>query len=102
MAYKTIYNDVIFIEGEEPNAKIVGNVSYKYGSFGSQLKNLNDVKKFLALEAKIKGCNCVVNFQYGQKSSWLSLDDMKWYGKGKCAIIDPDVYDKIVKEIQSR
>ena len=31
MAYKTIYNDVIFIEGEEPNAKVVGNVEYKYG-----------------------------------------------------------------------
>lgn len=98
MAYKSIYNDIIFIEGEDNRVKVKGNVSYNYGSIGSQLRSLKEVKKSLALQAKSRGCNCIVEFKYGQKASWFSLDDTKWYGNGKCGILADDDYNKIINE----
>lgn len=100
MAYKSVYEGIIFIEGKEPDVQIKGNVTYKYGSFGSQLKSLNDVKKSLASQAKFKSCNCIVEFEYGQKSSWFSIDDMKWYGSGKCGIMPKEKYDEILNNIK--
>ena len=98
MAYTSVYEDVIFIEGMYPNVNIKGTVSYKYGSFGSHLKTLNDVKKELVRQAKAKGCNCIIEFKYGQKASWISIDDMKFYGNGKCGILQEDQYNKIIQE----
>lgn len=102
MVYKSVTEDVIFIEGEEPQATIVDNVKYTYGSFGSQLKNLLDVKKNLANQAKFKKCNCIINFKYGQKSSWFSLDDTKWYGNGQCGILDEKCYKRYLDQIISK
>ncbi len=86
MAYKTVYDDVIFIEGTDNRVNVKGNVKYKYVSFNSQLKGS------LASQAKLQKCNCVVEFKYEQKSSWFSLDDTKWYGEGKCGILPEEDY----------
>lgn len=102
MAYKSLYNNIIFIEGSDSRVEIKGTVTYTYGSFGSQLKGLNSVKDSLAKQAIAKKCNCIVDFQYGQKSSWFSLDDTKWYGSGKCGILSEDNYKSIFDEINNR
>ena len=98
MAYTSVFEDIIFIEGANENVKIIGKVDYTYGSFGSQLKNLNDVKKVLAQQAKSKGCNCIVEFKYGQKSSWISLDDTKMWANGQCGIMQEEEYSQIIKD----
>lgn len=102
MAYKTLYDNIIFIEGADNRVMVKGNVTYTYGSFGSQLKGLNSVKASLAHQAKFQKCNCIVNFKYGQKSSWFSLDDTKWFGTGKCGILSEEDYNSIVDEINSK
>lgn len=102
MAYKTMYNDVIFIEGADNRVNVKGNVKYKFGSFGSQLKGLDSVKDSLANQAKSQGCNCIIEFKYGQKASWFSLDDTKWYGEGKCGILSDEDYNSMINEINSK
>ena len=101
MAYTTVFNDIVFVEGNNENVKIVGKVEYTYGSVGAHFKNLSDVKNFLSQQAKSKGCNCIVDFKYGQKASWLSLDDTKMWGKGDCGIMQEEEYSKIIKEKNS-
>ena len=107
MAYTTIYNGIIFIEGYEPSAKILGQVEYKkLFSYNSQIKTLDCVKEQLAEKAITLGGNAVVEFKYGQKSSgWfksslLSLDDnIKWYGSGMAAIIPEETRNKILEKL---
>lgn len=53
----------------------------------AQLASLRDVKVQLAQECKRRGCNAIVGFTYGQRSSGFfasifSRDDVKWYGTG--------------------
>ncbi len=98
MAYVSVYKGVVFIEGYEPSARLLGRVEYdKRFSYNAQLKTLDSVKEQLAGKAVAMGANAVVEFTYGQKSSgWfksvlLSLDDnIKWYGYGMAAIIPQD------------
>lgn len=99
MEYKTVYDDVIFIEGTDSRVDVKGKVKYKYGSFNAQLKGLNKVKASLAHQAKLQKCNCIVEFTYGQKSSWFSIDDTKWFGEGKCGILSDEDYNLIINEI---
>lgn len=102
MAYKTVYNNVIFIEGTDNRVNVKKRVEYKYGFIGPQLKGLNNVKEYLANLAINNGCNCIVEFKYGQKSSWLSLDDTKWYGDGKCGVLSEKDYNTILDEINNK
>lgn len=103
MAYTSTYNGIIFIEGEEPTAKLLNEIQYdKKFSYNSQLQTLDNIKDQFAKKAKIAGGNAVVHFTYGQKSQgWfksilLALDDnVKWYGSGTVAIIP----EERVKEI---
>lgn len=107
MGYTTLYKGFIFIEGNEPTAKLLGQVEYKKAfSYNAQLKNLDCVKEQLMEKAKAIGGNAVVNFTYGQKSSgWfksslLSLDDnIKWYGSGTAAILPPDKIAEILEKL---
>lgn len=101
LAYKSVYDNIIFIEGQDSRVNVKGKVKYKFGSFGSQLKGLNQVKDSLSKQAKSHRCNCIVEFQYGQKSSWFSIDDTKWFGEGKCGILSDEDYNSIIKEIKS-
>lgn len=106
MAYTTVYNGIIFIEGREPSAKIISSVEYKKRfSYNSQIKTLDCVKEQLSEKAIELGGNAVVEFKYGQKSagwfraSLLALDDdVKWYGSGYVAVLPPDLANDILKK----
>ena len=98
MADTTVFKDIVVSEGELENAKFVAQVKYTYGSFGSQLKNLTDVKGDLCKQASSHGCNAIANFKYGQKASWFSLDDTKWWGEADAVIIPEKDYQKFLKE----
>lgn len=101
MAYTTLYNGVVFIEGNNDNAKIIGSVSSDLSfKIGAQLKNLNDVKSDMANKAKVLGANCIVNFTYGQKSRWLAIDDVAFYGNGKAAILPENIYEELVNKVK--
>lgn len=96
MAYTTFYNDIYFIEGDHPQAnkvrKIKSDLSFK---IGAQLKNINDVKADLAQQAKALGCNAIIQFKYGQKSRFLAIDDVAFYGEGIGAILSQDVIHEL-------
>ena len=108
MAYKSIYKDIIFIEGPKEYVRNLGRVEYKKGLslYNNQMKNLNDVKNQLAEKATSMGGNCIINFKYGQKNtSWLksillSLDDnVNWYGDGQVVVISDEKYKEIASKI---
>ena len=67
--------------------------------FGAQLKNLNDVKSDMALKAIQANCNCISNFKYGQKSRWLAIDDVAFFGDGVMGNVSSDEYDRILEFI---
>ena len=90
MAYVTVFDDVIFIEGEHPRAQKRYTAETRVSGFGAQLKNLNDLKQIMAQTAKMNGCNCVVNFTYGQKSKLIAIDDVAFMGDGFYAVLSPE------------
>lgn len=96
MAYTCVYNGVVFIEGTHAQAHPICNISSDLSfKIGAQLKNLNHVKDDLALKTIQNKGNCVINFTYGQKSRWLAIDDVAYWGKGVCASLPQDVYHEI-------
>jgi len=96
MAYTVIYNDIIFVEGDYPSASrgplVECDLSFK---IGAQLKSLRDVKDKLVEQAKSKGYNAVLDFTYGQKSRWLAIDDVAFWGKGCLANISQDEFNAL-------
>ncbi|MCL2479000.1 MAG: hypothetical protein FWF22_05820 [Treponema sp.] len=100
MIYTVIYNGIVFIEGSSPNQKrgpmVKCDLSFR---IGSQLKSLNDVKKILAEKAKHRGYNCIVDFTYGQKSRWLAIDDIAFWGKGYLVNLTKEEYQKTAANI---
>lgn len=107
MAYISLYQGFVFIEGNELNAKELGRVEYTKEGLGAfynqQLKDLNAVKDQLAQKAKAMGANAVMNFTYGQKSTtwfrsmFLGLDDnVNWYGSGTAIAISSERLDEII------
>lgn len=105
MAYTTIYKGIVFVEGAEPVAQLLGEVEYKKNfTYNSQLQGLDCVKDQLVDKTLALGGNAVLHFKYGQKSSgWfkaslLSLDDnIKWYGSGVAAILPEDRINEILE-----
>ena len=103
MAYTVIYNDVIFVEGNHPNADrgsfVECDLSFK---FGAQLKSLRDVKDNLSEQAKSKGYNAILDFTYGQKSRWLAIDDVAFWGKGCLANISQNEYNELKDKLDKK
>ena len=101
--YPTLYSGVIFVEtpvdGGVRIAPVQADLSFK---LGAQLKNLNNVKEDLARKAGALGCNCVSEFQYGQKSRWLAIDDVAYFGGGVATRLTPDAYRQITEYIAKR
>ena len=95
MAYVTVFDDVIFIEGTHPRAQIRYSAETRVSGFGAQLKNLNDLKQIMSQTAKANGCNCVVNFTYGQKAKLIAIDDVAFMGNGFYAVLSPEDYQSI-------
>ena len=110
MAYKSIFDGIIFIEGSEEGCPVLGRIEYKKeGFYNQQLKNLDHVKAQLAEKAKNLGANAVVNFKYGQKNtSWirsilLSFDDnLNWFASGDAVILNASRYSEIIEELKNR
>jgi len=100
MAYVTVYQGVVFIEGDHPRAIKRFSAETRVGGFGAQLRNLNDLKMQMAQTARANGCNCVVNFSYGQKSKLIAIDDVAYVGNGFYAVLSPNDYQSIVSQLQ--
>ena len=99
MAFVTVYQGIVFIEGDHPRAAKKYRAETRVGGFGAQLKNLNDLKLCMANNAKQCGCNCVVNFTYGQRSKIIAIDDVAFVGDGFYAVLSPQDYDSIVSQL---
>lgn len=99
MAYVTCFDGVIFIEGDHPLAVRRFSAKTHLTGFGMQLKNLNDLKKQMAASAAGNGCNCVVNFTYGQKARLLAIDDVTFTGDGFYAVLPEDEYKRILRAL---
>jgi hypothetical protein len=101
--YPTIFENVLFIECDlpemQPIAPVAVDLSFK---LGAQLKNLNDVKKGLADSARSFNCNCVANFKYGQKSRWLAIDDVAYFGSGTAGRLSLEDFTRIFEYIVQR
>lgn len=95
MAFVTVFQDVIFIEGDHPRAVKRFSAETRVGGFGAQLRNLNDLKQSMAATARANGCNCVVNFTYGQRSKLIAIDDVAFVGNGFYAVLSPEDYHSI-------
>lgn len=110
MAYKTLYKDIIFIEGFEESIRSFGQITYKKESlWNNQLKNLDDVKSQLADKAISLGANAIINFKYGQKNtSWLRSillhtdDNVNWFGDGVAVLLEKGRYEAIVEQLKSK
>lgn len=110
MPYCSVFENIIFVEGDCPCLRFLGSVKYKRTAlYNQQLKNLDDVKHQLAGKAKLLGANAIINFTYGQKNlSWLRAalllldDNIRWYGSGDAVIISEEKRRQILYQISDR
>ena len=100
MAFVSVYQGVVFIEGDHPRAIKRYTANTRLKGFGAQLKNLNDLKQAMAQTAYSCGCNCVVNFTYGQVAKIMAIDDVAFVGDGFYATLSPEDYQSIVSQFQ--
>lgn len=93
--YYAEYQGVYFIEGSPKEASPLAPISSELNGFFSQnqLKSLDDLKARMCVLVQEKGGNCVIDFKYGQRSTfWKSLfgmDNVLWHASGMIARIDP-------------
>ncbi|MDR1132069.1 MAG: hypothetical protein LBL15_06600, partial [Oscillospiraceae bacterium] len=88
--HPTVFDGIIFIEAPFGEGQKAGAVSADLSfKIGAHLKNLNDVKTILANKAREMNCNCVSEFKYGQKSRWLAIDDVAYFGSGTATVLTP-------------
>lgn len=99
MAFVTAHMGVIFIEGDHPRAIKRFVADTRVGGFGAQTRNLNDLKQLMAQTAINNGCNCVVNFTYGQKSKLIAIDDVAFVGNGFYAQLSQADYNSIISQL---
>ena len=100
MAFVTAHMGVIFIEGDNPRAIKRYIADTRVGGLEAQMRNLNDLKQLMAQIAIKNGCNCVVNFTYGQKSKIIAFDDVAFVGGGYYAQLSPADYQSIISQLQ--
>lgn len=98
MAFVTVFQGVVFIEGDHPRAVKRYSAETSMNGVDAQLRNINDLKQTMANIAKNCGCNCVVNFVYGQKAKLFAWDDVAFYGNGYYALLSPEDYQSIVSQ----
>lgn len=91
--YSSEFEGITFIEGLPAGARLIKHVDVRIdGVFSqAQLKSIDDVKRLLVKQVRQAGGNALVNFQYGQRSSfWTTLvgiDDVGWFGSGDVAVV---------------
>jgi len=99
--YTTVFSGIVFVEGKHPEATPIQRIDVSIGGFSAQLKSLDDVKAKMVEVAHQIGANAVVEFKYGQKSSWWSGDTVKWYGSGIAAKLPESTYQQISSSSQT-
>lgn len=95
--YVSVFDGIVFIEGRHPSAKLLRPVVARVDGFFAQLRSLDDVKLGLAAQVKRSGGNCLVDFTYGQKSSFFSWDHVKWTGGGVAAFVTTEVIRELLQ-----
>ena len=91
MAYTSLYKNIIFVEGDEPSAKILCDLKYdKHFTFNSQSKTLDCVKDEFVKKAISMGGNAIVDFTYGQKT-------LGWF-KSLLFELDDNIIDAVFAE----
>jgi hypothetical protein len=101
--YPTVFENIVFVECDVPEMQRVTPVAVDLSFvLGAQLKNLNDVKRGLAAQARSLGCNCITNFTYGQKSRWLAIDNVAFFGNGMAGKLPQENYAGFVEYIAQR
>jgi hypothetical protein len=101
MIHYSKYEDVYFIEESINNVNIIQHIETEINQFfgQSQLKSLPDVKKKMYDIIKKYNGNAIINFKYGQRSTfWKSifgLDDVLWYGSGDVVLLS----DKNIRDL---
>lgn len=94
------HQGVYFVEGRPAEAVALGSISTELNGFFSQnqLKSLDDIKARMCTVVREKGGNCVVDFNYGQRSTFLKslfgMDNVLWHASGTIARIDPAILPK--------
>ena len=109
MAYCSVYEDIVFIEGATEYLAHKGTITYQKGFvYNQQLSNLNKIKHQFAEKAKRAGANAIMHFKYGQKSAsffraaLLTFDDnVEWYGSGELVVISDNEKERILEKIQN-
>jgi hypothetical protein len=100
----TKVNDFYFFEGNINNAKIVRHYTYKLDGFfeQAQLSSLETLQVRIANELKNDQANMMINFKYGQKSSFwrsfISLDDVFWYAEGDLVYLDDIALEELLRK----
>ena len=101
--FPTIFDNIVFVEADvdqmQPVAPVSADLSF---AIGAHMKNLNDIKSALAAKARALHCNCVASFQYGQKSRWLAIDDVAFWGKGVAGMLSAPEYNSILEYVAHR
>lgn len=100
--YYSVLDGILFIEGPHPQARPIRDISVKIHGFAgqAQLKTLDHVKKQMLPKIAKLGGNCLIDFKYGQKSTFwtalVSLDDVSWYSSGTVAWLPPEVTQALI------
>lgn len=101
MAYKNFYKDILFVEGDLEGVVRKHLIQTELtGTFSAHLKNLNDVKDSFVKSAQLQGCNCIVDFEYGQKHRLFAFDDVFFWGKGVLASVDESTFQSIREKLK--
>jgi len=101
--YVSLFDNIVFVEGAAEEARMLAPVKVDLSfKIGAHFKNLNDVKLSLAEQCRNSGGNCVCNFKYGQKSRWLAIDDVAYFGDGSACVLSEDDYRLAIEKVQNR
>lgn len=110
MAYTSMFENIIFVEGSCEFLNFMGNLEYKKDSFfNQQFRNLDDVKHQLAEKAKKLGANAIINFRYGQKTisffkaMLLAADDnVNWYASGEAVVLTEEKFNELLTKCEKK
>jgi hypothetical protein len=94
--YYAEFQGIYFIEGAPAGAQRLSPVSTELNGLFAQnhLKSLDDVKLRLCTIVRERGGNAVIDFKYGQRSTFwkglVGMDDVHWHASGMVARVDPE------------
>lgn len=78
------HDGIFFSESPALHGDKRGTVS---ASSGQQNFNIDKLKSRLAAQAKRRGANAVVEFQYAQRANWLTFSSTEWRAQGVAMLL---------------